>query len=347
MINITVLILLIISLISLFCSSTTLWLIYQIKKYTGYHQIIYHLTLCQIIYDISCVMVSFGESNINKVIYIGFRTFGGIATSLWTNLVSYVVFYTIYNCKVFDISMNFKLLVSIVLLPSIPLMIFTSLSFVNNTSDDTNFIEILNLSYAIIRIISISINIFIYIYLSYYFYQRDRGVAKEDVNKDSVRNLVNQIKYYPIIQVVSRIMVFWYEFYYNHNYKYNSNYSLLQKISLILYVISLPSAGIGYFLIFINVSPGAITFLKSKLFSIEEINENTKNKNDKIMNTLNKQLIDDYDDEYSNCNNNYSINNSINTEDLEIKNINNYYDDDYDKSSHFISNSMSVSSHIN
>jgi hypothetical protein len=288
-------------------------------------------------------MVSFGESNVNKVIYIGFRTFGGISTSLWTNLVSYVVYYTVYKCKVYDITKNFKLLRSIVLIPSITLMIFTSLSFIN-TSDDNNFIEMLNLSYAIIRIISISINMFIYVYLSYYFYHRDRGVAIEDVNKDSVRNLVNQIKYYPIIQVVSRIMVFWYEFYYNHNYKYNLNFSLLQKISLILYVISLPSAGIGYFLIFIKVSPGAISFLKSKLFKIEEINE-TQNETI-IINELNKQLIDEDNDVYNNSyNNNNSINineyriNSFSTEDLENN------DDDYDKSSHVLSNIMSASSH--
>ena len=40
------------------------------------------------------------------------------------------------------------------------------------------------------------------------------------------------------------------------------------------------------------------------------------------------------------------LNNSINSINIEDLEINNNDDDDYDKSSHFISNSLSVSSHI-
>jgi hypothetical protein len=74
--------------------------------------------------------------------------------------------------------------------------------------------------------------------------------------------LVRRFKYYPIIQVLSRICVAYYEEVYGHDYEYHSSFTLEKKIATLLYLITLPSAGLGFFVVFLVVSPGAVKLLQ-------------------------------------------------------------------------------------
>eukprot|EP01034_Spumella_vulgaris_P039812 gene39812-49200_t len=93
-----------------------------------------------------------------------------------------------------------------------------------------------------------------------------RGAMQDD----PVRVLASRIKYYPIVQIVSRAGAAWYEFAYGFDTdSYSSDMSTTQTIALYFYGMCVPTAGIGYFLVFLIVQPAAYLHLKkatSKLY---------------------------------------------------------------------------------
>ena len=72
--------------ISLLASLLTLYLIKRLKKWNGYIQLVVSLTVCQIIYDISFFFLPL-STMWGEYIYVFLNTFGGLASSLWSNVI--------------------------------------------------------------------------------------------------------------------------------------------------------------------------------------------------------------------------------------------------------------------
>lgn len=88
---------------------------------------------------------------------------------------------------------------------------------------------------------------------------------------DPLRAFVRRFQYYPLIQVICRCAVSWYEYVYGYTYNYDSSDSLLQRVLIFFYVIFLPSLGTFYFLIYISVSPNASRLLTNDFYSLLQI----------------------------------------------------------------------------
>ena len=82
--------------------------------------------------------------------------------------------------------------------------------------------------------------------------------------KDPISALVNRMKYYPIVQIICRGAATWFEFQYGFStYYFIEQATLSYRAADIIYVITLPSAGIGFFFVFIINSPGTLQYLKA------------------------------------------------------------------------------------
>ena len=92
-------ILVVVSVLSIWASIITLYIIHALDKWNGYMRVIWSLTICQIIYDVSFFFfVAFyvgGEKNIGYEFSIFLSTFGGLAVTLWTNALIFVVLYMV------------------------------------------------------------------------------------------------------------------------------------------------------------------------------------------------------------------------------------------------------------
>lgn len=228
-------------------------------RWNGYLLLVVSLTIAQLIYDISIVLIPC-EGEICYRITVGLRCFSGIASTLWTNVISLIIFYVVYFLKAFDIIKWYPVFLFVVGVPSLVLGYLIPMTSGHIWND-------LQLSYTIIRIISIIINIVIYLLLTSKLRQRqERNTSRSfSASKhDPVTILAFRMKYYPIVLIITRFATSFYEQIYGYDNNYNASGSVAYKITLFLYAITLPSAGIGFFLIFIWVTPGAASHLKRK-----------------------------------------------------------------------------------
>jgi hypothetical protein len=260
--DLAILILVICSAISALCSILTLWVIYRLQKLNGYIFVIINLTVSQLFYDISILMVP-SKGRTIEVIYVTIRSICGLSTTFWTNVISSVILYTVYHRKVYNVNSHKGIISLLVIIPAVVIGGTIGLSF---SIDDTSeaFTTTSDIYYWI-RIGSIVFNMIIYVILSAMLFRRNRGSTPQEKAKDPVRVIANRMKYYPIVQVITRLGVAWYEYKYGHNYSYSPDISTSEKIALFLYVTTLPAAGLGYFVIFMSMSPGAWTTLKKDL----------------------------------------------------------------------------------
>jgi hypothetical protein len=99
------------------------------------------------------------------------------------------------------------------------------------------------------------------------------AVASESSSSryDPLRAFVRRFQYYPLIQVICRCAVSWYEYVYGYSYNYHSSDPLLQQILIFFYVLFLPSLGTFYFFIYISVSPNASRLLSNDFDSLLKI----------------------------------------------------------------------------
>ena len=66
-------------------------------------RLIYSLTLMQLIYDIGLLFIPLYWVQALNTVTVFFSSFGGLATSLWSNVISLVVVYIVASMKTFDI----------------------------------------------------------------------------------------------------------------------------------------------------------------------------------------------------------------------------------------------------
>ena len=314
--NITIILLLVFGLLGSICSLLTIYLVYSMKRWTGYLRLVVNLTLCQLFYDISIIMIS-GTSKANLYTYISLRCISGIATTLWSNVISYVVLYVVITLKAFNVNNNFNMIFTCIFIPAILIGVILPYAIATNNN---NLAYIFEQIYFWIRILSIIINIIFYIILTIILQKYNHNTIH--YSNDPIAILAFRMKYYPLIQIITRLAASWYETKYGYTYNYLYSYSIIEKFSIILYSITFPSAGIGYFLIFLIVTPGAyIHFIKSIKYNYYYIlyyitnNNNINNLNELInKNNENIIIINNYNYNYNNNNNNNEniINNSNN-----------------------------------
>jgi hypothetical protein len=244
--------------LSVTCSLLTLWTIFRIKRWNGYIHMIVNLALAQMMYDLSMVLVPFDDSTVT-VVYVGWRCIFGLAATFWTNIISCVIAYAVWYRRAFEVAKSFKQFYGLVYIPSIIVGSMVAVSIVKN-----GFLVWAGTYYSL-RVISIVINIIIYFILSAKLVYRNRDLRKSTIHKcaDPLEALVTRFKYYPFVQVISRVAVAFHELTYGYSYSYDHPISTARTLSLYLYVVTLPSLGLLYFIVFLSASPGAAITLKS------------------------------------------------------------------------------------
>ena len=251
------------AILSILCGLMTLYVIRVMGRWNGFLLLISNLTLCQIVYDISILLdpvQSISTADFDLVVLL--RSASGVAGSIFSSEIICIVLYVIKNLQVFAIDKYFYALFCAAVIPGLAVGL-------------VEVVDHQSMLYYWIRIALIIINIALYIVMLLLVANRDRltssahSHSKSGVlglftirpcKSDPVKLLALRLKYYPIVQIMCRVGVAWYEGItgttgYDNLYPEGS--PLSTKIAFYLYSITQPSAGIGYFVVFLCVSPGS------------------------------------------------------------------------------------------
>lgn len=252
--------------IGMTCSLLTLWIIYRRDNWNAYIQLLVMLAFSQLLYDMSTVMVMFPGYSVEYA-YIAIRSMSGLWATFLTNVISFIIVYTVWTLTPISVSSHLSMIRILIFGPSSLLGILVPMTLFSSS----------NLAFTIVsqiyywaRILSIIFNITSYLALVYKLkavikYTSTLNIQKNNITShdgNPLASLVKRFKYYPIVQVLSRVCVAYYEEIYGHDYEYYHSFTIQKKIATLLYLITLPSAGLGFFIVFLVVSPGAIKLLK-------------------------------------------------------------------------------------
>lgn len=239
------------ALISTICSMLTIYLISVQEKMSGYLLLVLSLTISQMIYDFSFFFnVAYSIPSMYRI-SVFLSTFGGIATSLWSNCISVVISWVVIYCKSFPVFEYFYIICTIIIVPSLALAIANEVYFETDKEIYCNFV------YYYWRLLAIAFNLVAYVAIS----MKLRAMFKdksEEYRKSPLRALVRRFKYYPLCQALIRSGAAWYEFAYGFSTSgFSSQSSTLETVSLFLFVFCSSAAGIAYFCIFLIMQPKA------------------------------------------------------------------------------------------
>lgn len=245
------------AIVSILCSWVTILVIYKMKRFNGLLLLIANLAFSQSMYDLS-ILMQVGTGNV-VVAYYALRTFFGLTTTFLTNVISFIVLYLVFWIKVFDVT---KLLYKLLLIIAIPSLIITIIDVdatVNyGAPTDVNLFNGITSTYFWLRIASICVNVVIYGVMSIKLInRRDNTGETSTLDNDPIKALAYRMLFYPVVQIITRFGAAWYELAYGFNTDWNPSYSTLQQASLMVYSLTLPSAGIGFFIVFFLVTPGS------------------------------------------------------------------------------------------
>ena len=213
--------------------------------------------MAQLIYDSTMILIPLRRySRLVNFSYIAIRCISGLVATSITNILASVVVYAVFQRATYDINKTLKYTKPLILVPAIAIGIMVAVS---QALDDGN--DLWSYIYGGIRVVSILINLILYIVLTITLYLRNRNSTKKNC---PLEVLVNRFKYYPLVQVVSRAAVVIHEVKYGFEYYYEDGEAggMQKQVSLYFYVVTLPSLGVLYFLVFLNVSPGAYSTLR-------------------------------------------------------------------------------------
>lgn len=261
----------------------TLWLIYSVGRKNGYTMIIVCMTSMQLMYDIAILITPMDIiGNETYAFQDALASLGGISTSLWSNVLSFVVYYVVKNFRALNIEKNFHWFALGIYVPSIALAISAGISHVvpdrNNTS---------SLLYLIVRIISIVINFALYYLVSRkiafmgYNDLSSSGEGNDDASNHSgstkrannnaenpVYALSRRLKYYPIFQAISRIPFTWYQLAYGYGVNGTGfGFRPERNALLIISAFVTPSSGLAYFFIYLLMQPLAYAYFKASAYT--------------------------------------------------------------------------------
>ena len=259
------------AVVSTICALLMIVLIQKLK-WTGYLFVIRWLSISQILYDISFLML-INESISSHIFQVSsfLNTFGAISSILWTNVLSFTVLYLIINKQAFLI---LKHPIVLFLLATLPALV---LAFVQFRYQEVHQVSV-STAILIIDCGLVLFNCVSYVLCSYFPYT----IAIENKQTSNLANsllirrnrailsLLKRIKYYPLYQVFLRLMTFWF----HYSCQCSSLASLFvssddetsylahedvssTSAAVLLYEIFAPSASIGYLVIFLIMQPDA------------------------------------------------------------------------------------------
>ena len=237
--------------ISLACTLFTLWLISKAGGVkSGYMYLLFSLTLSQLIYDVGMMFVPLYWIDACARINNFLTAVGGMATSLWSNVIALVVYYIVKKLRSFNINEHFFMMSSGITIVSLLLGVIIVATL--DTSGGKDFL----IFYYWFRFASIMVNVIV----TYLIHRKCQQMGFGAQGHHPVTVLAKRLKCYPIVQTVARIGASWYELFYgfgSDSYKEAEHGTVQLKVALLCYAFFTPIAGIGFFLIFLLMQPSA------------------------------------------------------------------------------------------
>ena len=239
--------------LSIISGIANLHLIYYMKVWNQFMLLIVNLALSQLIFDITCYLTFCDLPNTicNPLIFRLLLFYMGIVVTLWTNVIVTVLYSSIIYFKPNIVKDNFKEIFTCIHLFGLLIGILMALSGYYDNVRETDIIGYIWISF---RLLSIVYNTFVIIFIY-------REVSMFDKN-NPVRELINRLIYYPIVQIISFAPTTWFQ--YGYAYIDFADVNIedpYYKASYCLSNLFLYSAGIGFFITFLLVQPNAYNFL--------------------------------------------------------------------------------------
>jgi hypothetical protein len=248
---------------SMVCSILTLVLLKKMNRWNGYHIIIGNMTFSQLLYDVN-YMLGIVPGNISCHIWRFLDVYGGLSCTLWSNILGFCVLYVAIRIKsaeiarrfwyFFALASGFPLVVAFLLLACDTIYMDGGTSQQHCKYRATETAEAIAETYYWTRILSICVNLLIYILISIKV-RSLVSVTKGGEGIDALSELASRMKYYPLMQAISRSGAAWDEFGTAGSSGYFPS-GLMRSICS-------PISGIGYFLIFVVMQPGMVEYLTS------------------------------------------------------------------------------------
>jgi hypothetical protein len=238
------------SILGFLSSLVILFLIKLMNKWNGYLALIWSVEICQLFYDASFALYNIKYRRIHAL-WTGIQFFGGLSSSVWTNILSFVVLYVVFKMSSFDILGHYYYFCFLALAPAFTIFIL-HMCYVG---DDKAEINISN-AYYYLRFLSIVFN---FVTFGVIWYRARLIKSKSPSNKSPVEIAINVLSlrmiYYPFMQAVTVLPAAIYEWMYGiHQADPNSR---AQFAFDCLFAVLTPSTGIGYLAIFLVMQPNA------------------------------------------------------------------------------------------
>ena len=268
--------------ISTVCTLLTLFLLWDIGRWTGFAGLVCALTVSQLIYDIGFFVkpaASTGsDANAIAFSFYVLQMSGGLGTTLLTNVISAVVLLIAVRMRSYNVKANFySICIFVALLSALPaLMAGLGAAGFFGPSSMTIFNALVFYYYAIARVLSILFNFACYIVLAVKLRRMGWSFNLQDAAKNGVAvhpvcALSSRMIYYPVVQVLTRLPAAWLEFAYDMQMG-DDDAAWVQitntpgyKVANGLYSVTGPSAGIGFLIIFLIMQPTAFRFFVARL----------------------------------------------------------------------------------
>jgi len=239
--------------ISAAASIVLLALTYTSKHWNGLLLLIFWMSIFQLLFDFGFFFQLLSSLGMTELILAGFgQMIGGIATSLYSNVLAFAVLYIVQFRHVINIKKHFITISFCCITPGfLTFVVYTA----GYTEPNTQLIEaaLLGMNYYI-RLISILFNLVVFFYSSFKLTKmlRDSGDSLSESNK-AILSLVGRLKYYPLIQILARSGPSIDRAVNGISDLNNDNITPLKLYS----AVTIPIAGLGYFIVYMCTQPGA------------------------------------------------------------------------------------------
>jgi hypothetical protein len=239
-------------------------LMIDMNVWTDFTQLIFAMTCTQFVYDATVASFTFKLSVWMQAVC----AFAGVSSFIISTYLAFVICHVLYFQVVFDFYRWKWLLAAIVVATNVS---FCIVGLYGAYHDREDFVTIGFLAVTFTRLLCVFLN-FIFFFISKYqvnnmtkYALASRGSLSNSVV--AMRVLVDRIKYYPLMQAISRIPATIYEYTFGFNFGYYKMGTFQFTLSCIsfLFIIIVP---FGFFIIFLVMQPKAYSRLKYRLASI-------------------------------------------------------------------------------
>jgi hypothetical protein len=246
-------------IISMLASMMTLMIIYNMGKWTGnLLSIIGTMTVFQMLFDTTFIMAYqvFKDPNGTPgplyYLYSFVSFFAGLTATFWTNIISAMAYYIVRYIEPAKISKYFK---HYFILATVPSLIFAIIATTIEASNSAHAqaSKITHLTFNSLKLLSIIFNIGIYCLLQIRIYNMGN---QHSIAMVSICTLAARLKYYPIVQTITRLPATIYVFVYTGT-GYANDHRASRIFANFLYDLTTPLGGLGFFLVFMSMQPMA------------------------------------------------------------------------------------------